>query len=60
MGLLHRMLAVCFRKVPGVCFAVVVYRMLWGIEERGAPVETTAGEEKERVEERERERERKG
>lgn len=34
----------------------MVYRKLWGIEEKSVPVETTAGEGKERVQPRERER----
>lgn len=43
MGLRHGTLAVYFRKVPGVCFAVAVCGTLGGIKERRAPVETTAG-----------------
>lgn len=31
------------QRVPGVCFAVAVYRKLLGIKERRVPVETTAG-----------------
>lgn len=55
MGLWHRMLAVCFR-VPSVCFAVMVYRMLLGIEEKRVLAETTAGEGKETRQEGEKER----
>lgn len=31
------------QRVPGVCFAVAVYRKLLGIKEKRVPVETTAG-----------------
>jgi len=41
MGLWHRTLAVCFRKSQAL-----VYRMLWGIVEKRAPLETTAVERK--------------
>lgn len=46
---------------PRRCFAVMVYRILWGIkEEKGVPLETTAERRKETVEQREGEKERKG
>ena len=54
MGLRHRMLAVCFRKSQA--FALQLWCMLWGIEERiCASGDNSRGKErKKRVEQSER------